>query len=371
VKTISWITADCFIDTDLPVIAELKNHYRILWQIVISRNGGIRYEDYVSLLIPENGDTLTIEYVREKYRRRDPRMLLSDIRVLKRAKSVNPDFYYVSGFMAPWGLPFIRLLLPVDKVVIACHNVSTPKGADKSKVAELTMGFVLKHFNNIQVFSLNQKAILDGLHGNKNVLCAPHAPSDYGEPSLESTDRKDGIIRFLSFGIIRDYKRIDLLLEAACILYERGFKGFRVKIAGSCPDWASRYSKYIKYPDLFELDIRRIPNEEVADLFAESDYFVMPYQDIAQSGALTVALRYNVPVIVSDIPQFHEFVEDGKTGLYFKSEDAGSLANIMQHALENHDSIYPELKANQREFVRAELSLESIVDKYISFLDKL
>jgi glycosyltransferase involved in cell wall biosynthesis len=101
-----------------------------------------------------------------------------------------------------------------------------------------------------------------------------------------------------------------------------------------------------------------------------SDYFVMPYQDIAQSGAITVAFQYNVPVIVSDIPQFLEFVQDGVTGLYFRSEDAVSLADTMQYVLENA-SVLDSLKANQAAFVKENLSLDSIVARYRSYLDKL
>ena len=97
----------------------------------------------------------------------------------------------------------------------------------------------------------------------------------------------------------------------------------------------------------------------------------MPYQDIAQSGAITVAFQYNVPTIVSDIPQFHEFVEDGKTGLMFKSEDVVALADKMQYVLDSHRSIYPRLKQNQADFVKRELSIESIIAKYKAYFEKL
>ena len=342
-KRIAWITADYFLDVDLPVIARLKDHYRIYWQIVIGHAGGTGQEDYVRMLIPEPGDNLKIEYIREKYRRRDPRLFFSDLRTVRRAKSVKPDIYYISGFMYPWGLPLQKLLLPTGKVVMACHNVSTPKGATKSMLARINMGFVLRNFRNFQVFSKSQRAVLESKYKGKNVLEAPLALKDYGQPTVGRADEKD-IVRFLNFGIIRDYKRVDLLIGAGNLLYERGLRNFRILIAGSCQEWAIRYAPLIKYPDVFELDIRRIPNEEVANLFAVSDYFVLPYQDIAQSGAITVAFQYNVPVIVSDIPQFAEFVEEGKTGLCFKSEDVVSLADIMQYAIENHADIYSGLK---------------------------
>lgn len=369
-KAISWITADCFLDVDLPVIARLREHYRIFWQIIISNSCGIDYRGFVRMQIPEAGDNLEIVFVDEKHRRRDPRMLASDCRIIRRAKAFHPDFYYVSGFMLPWGLPLLKVMLPVEKVVMACHNVSTPKGATKSVLAELSMRFVLAFFKNIQVFSKGQHEVLEGRCSGKNVLEAPLALKDFGEPRPGAA-ADDGIVRFLNFGIIRDYKRVDLLIEAGCLLYERGYRNFRVLIAGSCPEWDARYSGLVRCPGVFELDIRRIPNEDVPGLFAKSDYFVMPYQDIAQSGALTVAFQYNLPPIVSDIPQFREFVEDGVTGLYFKSGDAVSLADKMQYALDHYADIYPVLKDNQAAFVRDNLSLDSIVARYRAYFDRL
>lgn len=370
-KKISWITADYFIDVDLPIIARLKDHYCIAWQIVVGHSNDIDYEKYVKMLIPTPGDNLEIYYVYEKFRHRDPRLFFSDLGIVSRAKSGSPDFYYISGFMYPWGLILQRMLLPVEKVVMACHNVSTPKGATRAWLADKNTRFVLNHFKNIQVFSKSQHAVLDSRYKNKNVLEAPLALKDYGHPTRMAGAKEREMVRFLNFGIIRDYKRVDLLIAAGCILYERGYRNFRITIAGSCPEWDQQYAPLIKYPEVFILDIRRIPNEEVADLFAGSDYFVMPYQDIAQSGAITVAFQYNLPVIVSDIPQFREFVAEGRTGLCFKSENAESLADTMQYVLDNHVAIHSVLKANQAAFVQKNLSIDSIVQRYINYFEKL
>jgi glycosyltransferase involved in cell wall biosynthesis len=370
-KTISWITADCFIDVDLPIIAKLKEDYIIFWQIVIGYNVKIDYKQYVKLLIPDAGKNLTISFVKEPYRHRNPRLLFTTRRMIKQAKTYNPDFYYISGFFAPWGLPLFKIMLPLNKVVMACHNVSTPKGATLPLMAKCNMKFVLHNFNNLQVFSKGQHTILDRKCPGKNVLEAPLALKDYGKPTISKDVKNKSIIRFLNFGIIRDYKRVDLLIEAACQLYERGYNNFRVLIAGSCEEWNTRYAPTIRHPEVFELDIRRIPNENVANLFAQSDYFVMPYQDIAQSGAITVAFQYNVPTIVSDIPQFKEFVEEGETGLFFKSENPTDLADKMQYAIDNHQTLYPVLQKKQSEFVRRELSLDSIIAKYKDYFERL
>lgn len=370
-KTISWITADYFIDVDLPIIAKLKEEYQIFWHIIIGYNHKIDYVQYVKLLIPNTGEDLTINYIYEPCRHRNPRLFFTTWKMIKRAKECNPDFYYISGFFDPWGLPLFRAMLPLNKVVLACHNVSTPKGATQSHMAIWNMNYVLRHFRNLQVFSKGQHAVLESMSSGKNVLEAPLALKDYGKPTITRGTKEKNIIRFLNFGIIRKYKRVDLLIEAACLLYERGYKNFRVLIAGSCEEWDTCYAPTIRHPEVFEIDIRTIPNEEVANLFARSDYFVMPYQDIAQSGAITVAFQYNVPTIVSDIPQFREFVEDGKTGLVFKSEDAVALADRMQYVLDNHENIYNNLKNNQSEFVQRELSIESIIAKYKTYFGRI
>ena len=116
--------------------------------------------------------------------------------------------------------------------------------------------------------------------------------------------------------------------------------------------------------------IERIPNEDVANLFVDSDVFVMPYQDIAQSGAITVAFRYNVVTLVSDIQPFKEFVQDGETGITFKSENEIDLADKMQWCIENRNTL-KEIANNQAHFVKTEFSLNSIVSKYIDFFESL
>lgn len=369
-KKISWITADYFLDVDLPIIAELRKDYIIYWQIIIAYNSTIDYEQYVKLLIPEADSNLIIDYVYEPCRHRNPRLFFTTWQMVRNARAFKPDLYYISGFFVPWGLPLFKMMLPRKKIVLACHNVSTPKGAISSRSAERTMRYVLNNFPNIQVFSKGQHQVLNTMSEGKNILEAPLALKDYGKPRVNTTKNKN-IIRFLYFGIIREYKRVDLLIEASNILYERGYKNFRVLIAGGCKDWETSYAPMIKHPEVFELDIRRIPNEEVADLFAKSDYFVMPYQDIAQSGAITVAFKYNLPTIVSNIPQFSEFVEDGKTGIVFKTENVQDLADKMQYVLDNHDEIYPKLKQGQASYVQHELSIESIIAKYKAYFEKL
>lgn len=368
-KKISWITAECFLDVDLPIIAKLKEHYAIYWQIIIPYNCTIDNESYVSRFIPNTDSSIRIEFVKQSYRMRDIRSLIQYINIVRKAKSYNPDLYYLSNYQMPYGIGIYKMLLPLKRVVVPCHNVSTPKGASNAGFTEKYTNWWIHTFKNIQVFSKSQKAILESKVNNRNILYAPLALKEYGEPTIK--DKPTDIIRFLNFGIIQKYKRADLLIEAGNILFERGYRNIRIHIAGSCKNWNQDYAPLVRHPEIFEFDIMRIPNEDIPNLFAESHYFVMPYQDIAQSGAITVAFCYNLPTIVSDIEPFKEFVVDGETGLSFRSEDAEALSDKMQYVIENHHDIYDTLQKKQRAFVERELSLDSIVTKYKNYIESL
>lgn len=63
-------------------------------------------------------------------------------------------------------------------------------------------------------------------------------------------------------------------------------------------------------------EFRRIDDEEIPELFTKSDYLVLPYEDVAQSGPHMIAYNYNLPVIASDIDGFKERVVDGENGFY-------------------------------------------------------
>lgn len=368
-KRISWITPTCYVDVDLYIIKELCSQYNIHWIIILQPKDGVNTQQYIERTLGMYKN-LNISYIWQKHRLRSFKNLKFVWDFIELAKSTKPDFIYTSEYAPPFGFILYKLLLPLNKTIVACHNVTTPEGAQNEKFAKLYTHLWLKTFTNIQTFSKSQCQILQQKYKGKNVLMSYLALKDYGAPTI-TPKRSDNIIRFLVFGNIVKYKRIDLLLKAANILYEKGIKGFTIRIAGNCKEWNEQYAPIIKYPELFDLQIKRIPNEDVANLFADCDYFVMPYQDIAQSGAITVAFRYNLPVLCSNIEQFKEFVIDGETGFTFQNKNEFDLADKMEWIIKNHSSIYETVKNKQQLFTTKNLSIETIVNKYISYINKL
>lgn len=367
-KKISWITPTCYVDVDLPIINKLRFTYEIYWIVILESNSGKDTIDYINKCL-KNNKSINIVFLWQKHRLRSLKNLTFIRSYINLALSKKPDIIYISEYAQPYGIFLYSFLLPINKTVAACHNVSTPEGATKEKFARFYTNIWLKLFKNIQTFSESQKKVLLKKYNNKNILMANLALKDYG-PAL-APKKNSGIIRFLSFGNIVRYKRIDLVIKAANILYERGIKNFKIIIAGKCNNWNNEYLPLIKYPEHFELQIERIPNENISELFSSSDYFVLPYQDIAQSGAITVAFRYNVPVICSDIEPFKEFVEDHINGFTFHSKDEISLADTMQEIIINHNNIYDKICKNQKLFVEQNFSIESITNKYVDFFNNL
>lgn len=366
---ISWITPSNFVDVDLPIIAELAKEIDIYWQVTAEGKINADMRNYIE---PKFAGlkNIKIEYLEIPYRFFDLRTMCIYCRVFKKAKAYKPDLYYTSLQAAPFGPLIYRLYLPLKKTVAACHNVSTPKGANQETYARIFTYLHLQMFKNIQVFSESQGEILYKKFPKKNVLLAPLAIKDYGEPTIGIKPFDEKKVVFLFFGMIMGYKRLDLLIKAAQALYEKGYKNFKVRIAGKCKNWTV-YAETIKYPALFELNIGHIPNDAVANLFATCDYFVMPYQDIAQSGAITVAYRYNLPIIMSNLPQFKPFGIAGQTGLVFESQNAKDLEEKMKKAIDGGKEMNSKLKEGLAAFVEERYSTRSIAFKYIAFFEKL
>jgi D-inositol-3-phosphate glycosyltransferase len=140
----------------------------------------------------------------------------------------------------------------------------------------------------------------------------------------------------LFFGQIAPYKGLDLLVEALEIL-SSGPTGCRLIIAGRSKTGTESYWRTLKSrlasDGLREHALVRdgfIPAEEVPILFTAADALVLPYRAIYQSGPLSLAYRFGVPVIATRVGSFHHDVIPEVTGFLCESEDPGDLARAIR-----------------------------------------
>lgn len=158
------------------------------------------------------------------------------------------------------------------------------------------------------------------------------------------------------------------MIDAACLLYNKGYRGFKISINGMCKDW-SFYQARIKYPDLFDIDIRSIDNSEIANLFSSADYFVQPYRVVSQSGPTKIAFNYNLPIIASNLPGFSDEILEGVNGYLFEPGNVEDLVCVMAHAIDTYNCGYDKLKSSMIEHTKQYYSAERIASQYIEMFN--
>lgn len=120
----------------------------------------------------------------------------------------------------------------------------------------------------------------------------------------------------LFFGFIREYKGLDILLEAMADQRIRGQR-IRLIVAGEFYGNADFYRKLIeqyRIEDLLVMHTDYIPSEVMNDYFCGADLVVQPYRSATQSGVTQVGYHFDKPMLVSNVGGLAEIVADGKSG---------------------------------------------------------
>lgn len=156
----------------------------------------------------------------------------------------------------------------------------------------------------------------------------------------------------LFFGLIRDYKGLDLLIEAFARLGE----GHQLLIAGEPYGDFGKYQRMIDQHPLRHRIVahaRYIADAEVPAFFSVADCLVLPYKGATQSGVTAIAFHFGVPVIATDVGGLAEIVTHERTGLIVPRPDAEAIAQGLKTFFEGDRS--QRLRGNF-DAVRNELS---------------
>ena len=119
----------------------------------------------------------------------------------------------------------------------------------------------------------------------------------------------------LFFGLIRDYKGLDLLLEAWAKWRPDGRK---LLVAGEF--YASREKIYslietLGLQDSVVMHEGFVADEDVRYYFSAADSLLLPYRTATQSGVTQIAYNFSVPMLVTDVGGLPEIVPDGRVGV--------------------------------------------------------
>ncbi|MBQ4532027.1 MAG: glycosyltransferase family 4 protein [Alistipes sp.] len=147
----------------------------------------------------------------------------------------------------------------------------------------------------------------------------------------------------LFFGLIRDYKGLDMLLRAWAKWMPDGRK---LLVAGEFYTSRESYVALIDelgLKDRVVLHDRFIADEDVCCYFSVADSLVLPYRSATQSGVTQIAYNFSLPMLVTNVGGLPEIVPDGVVGLVCEPTADGILQGLQRIYA---DGVLSQLKAN-------------------------
>ena len=169
----------------------------------------------------------------------------------------------------------------------------------------------------LERFDVDPKLVHVIPHGNYNFVSDVPGPWARERARASFNLREDDCV-VLFFGLIRDYKGIDTLLEA-CRIARQGLRpGQRLKllIAGReyRDHWSEGgYAKLIEQAGLanaVRLHLEHIAMQDIARFFNAADVVAVPYKRGSQSGVLRLAYSFGKPVVATRVGSLSELPEE-------------------------------------------------------------
>jgi len=162
--------------------------------------------------------------------------------------------------------------------------------------------------------------------------------------------RQEKIILF--FGFIRQYKGLDLLLQAMA-LPPLLHSGIKLLVAGEFYDDRKSYDEIIAKNNLSSQLILRtdfIQDSEVRYYLSAADFVIQPYRNATQSGVTPLAYHFEKPMLVTNVGGLPDLVPDGKVGLVSEPTPESLAANILKLYELGEDHFLPHLRDEKKKY---------------------
>ncbi len=293
-------------------------------------------------------------------------------KTLKAIEEWKPDLvivrYWMSYFAPSLGY-ITRGLKKKCKVISILDNVIPHE--ERFFDTPLTKFFLEGSHGHITLCQAVSKDLLKMKPGANFKVIQHPLYSHFGE-KLDRTEAEkilglnSGKKTLLFFGLIREYKGLDILLEAFGELSEE----YQLIVAGEPYGSFDKYQKIIDslhnkeniyiYPNY-------IKDSQVSKFFSASDLVVLPYRSATQSGISSISYHFEIPMIVTNTGGLKETIGDRGTGIV--AED-GSPEGIRKEIL----NYFSGEKSSFIENIRKEkerLSWPSFCEELVEFSNKL
>lgn len=270
------------------------------------------------------------------------------IKVGLKIKKQKPDV-----LVAKFWLPFMAPCLgTICRIVKRNKHTKIVSILDNIIPHEKRIGdtFFTQYFvNSVDAFIAMSDSVYNDLSvfdKEKPRLLNPHPLFDnYGEAISKQEAIKqlnlDAAKKYiLFFGLIRDYKGLDILLKAMATDALRN-SDIQLIVAGEYYSNKEEYEKLIQdlnLKDKVELHTRFIPDDEVVKYFCAVDMVVQPYKHATQSGVTQICYHFNKPMLVTNVGGLPEIVPNNKVGFVVEPNEQEVANAILKFYNENKET---------------------------------
>ena len=256
-------------------------------------------------------------------------------------KKKDPDRLIIS-YWSFFFIPIYMFLLGSIKKgnrYVLFHNVVSHENRIFEKfflkifIKKIDHCIVMNEYNKKLILQINPKAkIIKNFHP---IYELPYSDSKRNIYKNDLKIEKKKTILF--FGLIREYKGLDLLINAIALSKDR-LNNLKVLIVGENYESLDPYHKMIADHQMEEsfIFVNRFVNKvDIKKYFLSSDLVILPYKSASQSGVLSLAYNFNRPVIVTNVGGLSDYISDNKSGFIAQPNSRDISIKINMFFVEN------------------------------------
>jgi glycosyltransferase involved in cell wall biosynthesis len=299
---------------------------------------------------------------------------LSWIKTAKFIKKQKPDFIvfrFWIPFMGPALGSIARMVRKSGVKVLAITDNVIPHETRPGDVA-----FAKYFINACDGFVTMSKAVMKDLEKftstvHKKYLLHPLYTS-FGE-KLNKMDARKALELptdkqlVLFFGLIRNYKGLDMLLDAMNEL--KSNPNINLVIAGEFYEDKQPYLDLIKKYGIENQVIlhgKFIANEDVKLYFSAADLVALPYRSATQSGVTQVSFHFEVPTLVTNVGGLGEIIPDKIAGYVVESNGKAIADGIKDYFENNRMPSFTEGMKKEKQKYDWKIFVDEVIDLYHS-----
>lgn len=361
-KTLVYVNPIFYFDTDCTVLYHLTKEYHVIWYPIA--HASYPMKKYTMDDLKQYAINNGIEY-KPYYmdcRMRSLKSFAYYFRLVKDVKRQNADIVFTSIPNLHWHL-WAFIILGKKNLIQGIHDVELHSNIRLRSAFSLMNSFRCRLYQYYVTYSKSQQQLLKQRFGKESV-CVGMSVKDYGSPILRQPFFS-GKIKLLFFGTISQYKGLDILIDAMEQCYSDGISNLQLSICGNGTFW-DECRQHLKTPQLYDLQIRFIENEEIADIMSAHHFLVLPYRDVTNSGPMMIGLNYKLPLIAPDMGCFKDVYSD-KTGFLYKQ---GYLSETLNKISCIDKDIYQSMK-NACDNLYQEYTEEAVANRYLDLFKLL